>query len=83
MATIQVTRMSGPGSDKVRLDKLNGPMKQGMFAQALSRMVPEYIGATARPIPTAIRVQWGEDAEGKFVRLIPEFGAVSVPPEGK
>ena len=79
MATIQVTCMSGPGSDKVRVEKLSGPMKQGMFAQALSRMVPEFIGATAHPIPTAIRVVWSEDAEGKYVRLIPEYEPKSQP----
>ena len=75
MATIQVTRMTGPGSDKIRIERLSGPLKQGMFAQALSRMVSDYIGATAHPIPTAIDVQWGEDNEGKFVVLIPKFGA--------
>lgn len=71
---MEVVRMSGPGSDKVRADRLGGAQKQGMFCQAVSRLLSEFIGPVVKPIPTRVEVKLETDAQGfQYILLVPHF----------
>lgn len=71
---MQVVRMAGPGSDKIRAERLTGPQKQGMFCQATSRLLAEFIGPAVKPIPTRIDVLVQTDPDGyQYVLLVPHF----------